>query len=59
MKNKNLLKRVSLVAMLFISVAFTNKMTAQYVQMTFHNGSIKSIFFRDSWRDESQFKSNV
>lgn len=44
MKNKQLLKRVLLVVMLFTSLAFTNKMTAQYVPMTFHNGSMKSIF---------------
>jgi hypothetical protein len=44
MKNKQLLKRVSLIAMLFTSLAFTSKITAQYVPMTFHNGSMKSIF---------------
>ena len=43
MKNKQLLKRVSLVAILFTSLVFTNKMTAQYVPMTFQNGSLKSI----------------
>lgn len=43
MKNKQLLKRVTLVAMLFTSLAFTNKITAQYVPMTFQNGSLKSI----------------
>lgn len=43
MNNKQLLKRVTLVAMLFTSLAFTNKMTAQYVPMTFQNGSLKSI----------------
>lgn len=30
--------------MLFASVAFTNEITAQYVPMTFHNVSMKSIF---------------
>lgn len=44
MKNKQLLKRVLLVAMLFTFFAFKNKITAQYVPMTFQNGSLKSIF---------------
>jgi hypothetical protein len=43
MKNKQLLKRISLVAMLLMSLAFSSKISAQYVPMTFQNGSLKSI----------------
>lgn len=43
MKNKQLLKRISLVTMLLMSLAFTSKISAQYVPMTFQNGSLKSI----------------
>jgi hypothetical protein len=43
MKNKQLLKRVSLVTLLLMSLAFSSKISAQYVPMTFQNGSLKSI----------------
>jgi hypothetical protein len=43
MKNKQLLKRISLITMLLMSLAFTSKISAQYVPITFQNGSLKSI----------------
>jgi len=43
MKNKQIYSRFSLVVIIFFLVESKNVVNAQYIPMTFHNGSLKSI----------------
>lgn len=46
MKNNFLNLRIALAATIFLGISFSGKVNAQYVPMTFHNGSSSSIYLQ-------------
>ena len=46
MKNNYLTRKIALLATIFFAISFSSKVNAQYFPMTFHNGSLKSIYLQ-------------